>query len=109
MRWRTHECFSRSLRDASGVRISSYAPFVPTVPDRDAGDVNDEDGRSVWWVRRFTALILCEMGRLHDDEHDYGPRGADFTDHIDIPNDVMDTYQRLAVATPHSFREAWRP
>ena len=109
MQRRTHECFRRSLRDASGVRISSYAPFVPTVPDRDARNVNDEDGRAVWSVRRFTALILGEMCRLHDDEHGYGPRGADFIDHVDIPNDVMDAYQRLAVAHPHSFREAWRP
>ena len=57
----------------------------------------------------YRPLILGEMGRLHDDAHDYGPRGTDFTDHFDIPNDVMDTYRRLAVATPHSFREAWRP
>jgi len=109
MQRRTHECFRRSLRDASGVRILSYAPFVPTVPDRDARNVNDEDGRAVWSVRRFTALILGEMCRLHDDEHGYGPRGLDFIDHIDIPNHVMDAYQRLAVAHPHSFRETWRP
>jgi len=109
MQRRTHECFRRSLRDASDVRISSYAPFVPTVLHRDAPNVNDEDGRAVWSVRRFTALILGEMCRLHDDEHGYGPRGADFIDHVDIPNDVMDAYQRLAAAHPHSFREAWRP
>ena len=74
-----------------------------------ARNVNDEDGRAVWSVRRFTALILGEMCRLHDDEHGYGPRGADFIDHVDIPNDVMDAYHRLAVAHPYSFREAWRP
>lgn len=109
MQRRTHECFQRSLRDASDVRISSYAPFVPTVPHRDAPNVHDEDGRAVWSVRRFTALILGEMCRLHDDEHGYGPRGADFIDHVDIPNDVTHAYQRLAAAHPHSFREAWRP
>jgi uncharacterized SAM-binding protein YcdF (DUF218 family) len=109
MQRRTHECFRRSLRDASGVRIWSYAPLVPTVPDRDARNVNDEDGRAVWSVRRFTALILGEMCRLHDDEHGYGPRGADFIDHLDIPSDVMDAYQRLALAHPHSVSETWRP
>ena len=109
MQRRTHECFRRSLRDAPGVRISSYAPFVPTVPDQDVRNVHDENGRAVWSVRRFTALVLGEMCRLHDDEHGYGPRGADFIDHVDIPKDVMDAYQRLAVARPHSFREAWRP
>jgi uncharacterized SAM-binding protein YcdF (DUF218 family) len=112
MQRRTHECFRRSLRDAAGVRVLSYAPFVPTVPtvpDHDARNVHDGDGRTVWSMRRFMALLLGEMGRLHDDEHGYGPRGADFIDHVDIPGDVMDAYQRLAGAHPHSVRQAWRP
>ena len=109
MQRRTHECFRRSLRDAAGVRVLSYAPFVPTVPDHDARNVHDGDGRTVWSMRRFTALILGEMCRLHDDDHGYGPRGANFIDHVDIPSDVMDAFQRLAGAHPHSVRQAWRP
>ena len=109
MQRRTHECFRRSLRDAAGVRVVSYAPFVPTVPDHDARNVHDGDGRIVWSMRRFMALLLGEMRRLHDDEHGYGPRGTDFIDHVDIPGDVMDAYQRLAGAHPHSVRRAWRP
>ena len=37
------------------------------------------------------------------------PQGADFIDQVGIPNNVMDAYQRLAVAHPHSLRKAWRP
>jgi uncharacterized SAM-binding protein YcdF (DUF218 family) len=109
MQRRTHECFRRSLGPAAGVRVSSYAPFVPTVRDLDANFVSDEDGRAVWSMGRFTALLLGEICRLRDDEQGYGPRGADFIDHVDIPSDVMDAYQRLAVAHPHPVREAWRP
>ena len=109
MQRRTHESFRRSLRGAGGVSLWSYAPFVPTVPDSDARNVHDEDGRAVWSMRRFLALVLGEMGRLHDDEHGYGPRGADFIDHVDIPSDVMDAYLRLAAAHPHSLRQPWRP
>jgi uncharacterized SAM-binding protein YcdF (DUF218 family) len=112
MQRRTHECFRRSLRDAAGVGVFSYAPFVPTVPataTRDARNVHDEDGRTVWSMRRFTALLLGEMRRLHDDEQGYGPRGADFIDHVDIPSDVMGASQRLAAAHPHSLRAQWRP
>jgi len=107
MQRRTHECFRRSLRDAPGVRVSSYAPFVPTVSDTAGGDdrnVHDADGRAVWSTRRFTDLILGEMRRLDDDEHGYGPRGAGFIDHVDIPGDVMGAYRRLAAALPHSQR-----
>jgi uncharacterized SAM-binding protein YcdF (DUF218 family) len=107
MQRRTHECFRRSLRDAPGVRVSSYAPFVPTVSDTAGGDdqnVHDAEGRAVWSMRRFTDLILGEMRRLDDDEHGYGPRGAGFIDHVDIPGDVMGAYRRLAAAFPHSQR-----
>jgi len=100
MQRRTHECFRRSLRSAAGVRVVSYAPFVPTVPDHDATNVHDEDGRAVWSMRRFAALLLGEMRRLYDDEHGYGPEGADFIDHVNIPGDVMDAYRRLAEAHP---------
>jgi hypothetical protein len=109
MQRRTHECFRRSLQDAAGVRVMSYAPFVPTISDHDGRNVHDEQGRAVWTVTRFTALLLGEMRRLYDDEHGYGPRGADFIDHVDIPGEVMDAYQRLVVTLPHSVREAWRP
>jgi uncharacterized SAM-binding protein YcdF (DUF218 family) len=112
MQRRTHECFRRALRDSAGVSISSYAPLIPIVPAiayRDAGDVQDEHGRRVWSMRRFTALLLGEMCRLHDDERGYGPRGADFIDHVDIPSEVMGAYQRLAAAHPHCLREPWRP
>jgi uncharacterized SAM-binding protein YcdF (DUF218 family) len=107
MQRRTHECFRRSLRDAGSVSILSYAPFVPAVPDLGARNVREE-GRTVWSMRRFTALLLGEMRRLHDDEQGYGPRGAGFIDHVDVPYDVMDAYQRLAGAHPHPVREARR-
>ena len=113
MQRRTHECFRRSLRDAPGVRVSSYAPFVPTVTAtsdrdvrdiRDIRDVHDAVGRTVWSTRRFTDLLMGEMRRLDDDEQGYGPRGAGFIDHVDIPGDVMGAYRRLAAALPHSQR-----
>lgn len=97
MQRRTHECFRRSLRDAAGVRVRSYAPFVPAVPERESRNVPDEDGRVVWSRRRFTSLVLGEVRRLYDDEHGYGPRGAGFIDHVDIPQAVMEAYQRLVV------------
>jgi hypothetical protein len=109
MQRRTHECFRRSLQHTGGADILSYAPFIPAVPDLDDTCVHDDDGRPVWSIRRFTDLILGEMCRLKDDEHGYGPRGADFIDHVDIPNDVLDAYHRLAGAHPQSVRQPWLP
>jgi hypothetical protein len=108
MQRRTHECFVRALRGVASVRVISYAPFVPTVTAPAATAVTDDAGRVVWSMTRFTSLLLGEMGRLHDDEHGYGPQGAGFIDHVDIPRVVMDAYRRLAAAHPESTREAWQ-
>ena len=103
MQRRTHACFERGRRDLPGITVSSYAPFVPEVTD---GDVKAPDGSTAWSLRRFTALLLGEMRRLHDTDDGYGPSGADFIDHIDIPSDVLDAYRRLAVIHPGMTREA---
>lgn len=109
MQRRTHECFRRSLRGAPDVEVVSYAPFVPVVGERHPHDVQDDQGRTAWSSARYTALVLGEIRRLQDDEHGYGPRGADFIDHVDVPPDVTAAYRRLAAAQPESAREAWRP
>ena len=108
MQRRTHESFRRSLRDAPDVRLLSFAPFVPTVPDPGAAWVTDDRGIAVWSMARFRSLLLGEVRRLHDDEHGYGPRGADFLDHVEIPVDVLAAARRLAAASPGDTREAWR-
>lgn len=109
MQRRTHESFRRSLRETPDVRLLSYAPFVPTVPDPGAAGVTDDAGTEVWSMERFRSLLLGEVRRLHDDEHGYGPRGAGFLDHVDVPADVMAAYRRLAATAPGAVRGSWRP
>jgi uncharacterized SAM-binding protein YcdF (DUF218 family) len=96
MQRRTHASFRRALRDSPGVQLRSYAPFVPSVPGPDAREVRDPGGDVVWSIGRFTALVLGEIQRLSDDEHGYGPRGAGFIDHVDVPGDVLAAHQRLS-------------
>jgi hypothetical protein len=83
------------LRDGPPMEVLSYAPFVPRVgPD----GVGDGHGPPAWSLDRFTSLALGELRRLQDDEHGYGPRGTGFIDHVDIPDDVLAAYRRLAPA-----------
>lgn len=78
--------------------VVSQAPFAPVVrPD----GVGDEEGPPAWTLDRFTALALGEIRRLHDDEHGYGPRGAGFLDHVDVPDDVVAAADRVAQAFPN--------
>lgn len=105
MQRRTHASFERSLRHAAGVRLRSWAPFVPVVPvgtDPVDPDVRDDSGRAAWSLARFSSLVRGEVRRLRDDEHGYGPRGADFIDHVDVPPEVLDAAERLA-----ALRDQW--
>jgi hypothetical protein len=101
MQRRAHASFERSLRGSTrsaGVRLSSWAPFVPAVPvitGLTDPDVRDPAGRPVWSAERFGSLVLGEVRRLRDDRDGYGPRGTDFIDHVDVPSDVLSAYKRL--------------
>ena len=94
MQRRTHASFDHhQRRQGMSVEVVSFAPFVPT------------DG-SVWGHERFVGLLLGEVRRLHDDEHGYGPRGAGFIDHVDVPDDVLAAAERTAQAFPN-LRSRW--
>lgn len=107
MQRRTHAVFERCLRDLPGVRLTSFAPFVPQVGKVAADAVRDEVGTPVWTRARFTSLALGEVRRLHDDAAGYGPRGTGFIDHVDIPGDVLAAYDRLQAEQPDAVRPAW--
>jgi hypothetical protein len=93
MQRRTHASFERHQR-LLGTRfeVVSQAPFVPVVR-RDG--VGDASGGTAWTLERFVSLALGEVRRLHDDEDGYGPRGADFIDHVDVPDVVLAASRRL--------------
>lgn len=97
MQRRTHAAFEHLAGARTAVR--SLAPFVPTAAAR----------TGVWTPERFTSLALGEVRRLRDDEHGYGPRGAGFIGHVDVPADVLAAAERLAAGRPDAVRPAWRP
>jgi uncharacterized SAM-binding protein YcdF (DUF218 family) len=84
----------------SEARALSYAVFVPAVePDSDgrlrfpAGQV-----QGTWTIERFLALILGEIKRLRDDEEGYGPKGRNFLPHVEIPEPVIESYERVSAS-----------
>ena len=110
MQRRTHAAFEhRQSEAADPIRVISYAPFIPVVTaggvggnafgDNAVGGEPDESG-ATWTLDRFTSLALGEIRRLNDDEDGYGPRGANFIGHLDIPDDVLTAYRRVLSDTP---------
>ena len=99
MQRRTHASFDHHQRDAADpLGVTSLAPFVPVVR---ADGVGPADGGTVWDADRFTELALGEVRRLRDDERGYGPRGAGFLGHVDVPAEVLAAADRLATRLPH--------
>lgn len=78
------------LREAmpDTAKILSFAPFLPRLAED--GEVSDGRDRV-----RFLELLLGEIRRLRDDEHGYGPRGAGFIGHVDIPERVEEAWNIL--------------
>jgi uncharacterized SAM-binding protein YcdF (DUF218 family) len=54
----------------------------------------------VWSEERFLSLLLGEVPRLVDAPGGYGPRGAAFIAHVDVPHSVLDAHERVRVAFP---------
>jgi uncharacterized SAM-binding protein YcdF (DUF218 family) len=102
MQRRTHASFDRRLPDPAPMEVVSFAPFVPRVGPDGVGARADDP---VWSTGRFTSLALGEVSRLRDDETGYGPRGAGFIGHVDVPEQVLAAYHRLRGADPGALAD----
>jgi hypothetical protein len=49
----------------------------------------------LWTMDRFLGLITGEIARLNDDVDGYGPKGKGFIGHVDVPEDVLESWRRL--------------
>lgn len=103
MQLRTVESFkSAYVSDAQPPDFFSWPVFVPKVKistdNVDSPIIFDETvqpARFLWSMGRFINLLLGEIPRLRDDDKGYGPNGAGFIGHVDIPGQVEDAYHRL--------------
>jgi uncharacterized SAM-binding protein YcdF (DUF218 family) len=63
-------------------------------------------GRHAWPHDRWVSLVMGEVPRLRDDPHGYGPAGAGFQAHVDVPPEVEAAYAALLAAHPEWGRPA---
>ncbi len=95
---------------APGTRIVNYAAYRVSV--RVAGEAGskhlayDQVPAGMWDVERYRSLLMGEVPRLVDGEGGYGPRGAGYIAHVDVPASVADAFERLRAAHPESVRVA---
>ncbi len=60
----------------------------------------------MWDIPRYRTLLMGEVPRLRDDENGYGPNGAGYLAHVDVPTEVEKAYETLAAAHPEGTRVA---
>jgi len=76
--------------------IINYSPFIPQLKVTENGYAYiNKEINGLWTKERLIDLIMGEIPRLRDDENGYGPKGKGFITHVDIPEEVVDSYQRL--------------
>jgi len=98
MQLRSNASFEKEWAN-SNVSFINFAPFIPLVErDNHNGTFKfiNNNITGLWTHERFISLVLGEIPRLYDDKKGYGPLGKGYIVHVDIPEDVMESYKMLS-------------
>lgn len=80
---------------APDARIINYAVYAARVATAPEGLVYENEIRGMWDMDRYITLLMGEIPRLCDNADGYGPKGKNFIAHVDIPDNVMEAFDRL--------------
>lgn len=95
MQLRSHASFLKEWISEKTL-IISYCPFIPQLKVSENGyEFINKGINGLWNKDRFIDLIMGEIPRLRDDANGYGPIGKGFISHVDIPEEVCSSYERL--------------
>lgn len=95
MQLRSHFSFLKEWQLEKAL-IISYSPFIPQLKiSANNYEFMNAGIKGLWTKDRFMDLIMGEIPRLRDDANGYGPNGKGFISHVDIPGEVLGSYQRL--------------
>lgn len=94
---RAAETFRWQWRDRPDApQFISWPVFQPRlVIDNGMTRITGAPAQGLWSLERFISLLMGEVKRLRDDEQGYGPRGAGYFAHVDLPEAVDEAWRRL--------------
>lgn len=98
---RTVASFAKVFGEQTQIR--SWPTFVPRVRMSEGEDgetlvmekVEEFGVDRMWDLKRFVGLLEGEIPRLRDDEEGYGPTGKGFITHVDVPEGVLEAWERV--------------
>lgn len=88
------------------VTIINYATYRAELVVRDGELAYASDIHGMWDIARYVTLLLGEIPRLSDDSDGYGPSGKGYIGHVDIPQEVFDTFELVKQHSGIAVREA---
>lgn len=91
---------------SENIKIINFATYSAKVCVKDEKLCFENDIFGMWGIDRYITLLMGEIARLTDDENGYGPKGAGYTAHIDIPEDVKNAFFVLKQIYGNKVRKA---
>lgn len=82
-------------KEFPNINFYNFAPFIPCVYMVQGSIEVEKVINGIWPRDRYISLLLGEMKRVIDDQDGYGPNGKNFIAHVDVPNEVIEAYQRV--------------
>lgn len=86
--------------------LLNYASYQVEVSDQGGQLVYQQPPVGMWEMERYLSLLLGEIPRLRDDEQGYGPRGAGYLIHLDLPEQIEQAYDLVRNETGLTSRKA---
>ena len=91
---------------SENIKIINFATYSAKVCVKDEKLCFENYIFGMWDIDRYITLLMGEIARLTDDENGYGPKGAGYTAHIDIPEDVKNAFFALKQIYGNKVRKA---
>ena len=91
---------------SENIKIINFATYSAKVCVKDEKLCFENYIFGMWDIDRYITLLMGEIARLTDDENGYGPKGAGYTAHIDIPEDVKNAFFVLKQIYGNKVRKA---
>lgn len=78
------------------INIINYAAYRVKVIVKDNKLVFEQPNiLGMWDMEKYISLLMGEIPRLYDNENGYGPNGAGYIAHVDIPYNVLEAFENL--------------
>ena len=88
----------------ANTKVVSWASYRTRLEWRDGRLTYDAAPEGMWDTERYLSLLVGDVSRLIDDENGYGPNGAGFVAHVDVPSEVAQAWSELKRLRPHDER-----